>query len=111
MSGKTNVTEFTPLLKEPYSHLALGRVNDHTAYLMNFKGTYPMHSHTRDELYFVLEGEITVRFKNSPPETLKKGECLSVLAYVSHSSESQEGALVLMVKPTDMFATPLEVVE
>ena len=34
-----------------------------------------MHRHTRDELYFVLEGEITIRFKNSPPETLQKGEC------------------------------------
>ena len=32
MSGKTNVTEFTPLLKEAYSHLAKGRVNDHTDY-------------------------------------------------------------------------------
>ena len=109
MSGKTNITEFAPLLKEAYSHLAMGRVNDHTVYLMNIQGTYPMHSHTRDELYFVLDGEITVRFKNSPPETLQKGECLSVLAYISHSSESKDGALVLMVKPTDMFPKPSEV--
>lgn len=109
MSGKTSVTEFTPLLKEAYSHLALGRVNDHTAYLMNFQGSYPMHNHTRDELYFVLEGEITIRFKNSPPETLHKGECLSVLAYISHSSESKDGALVLVIKPTDMFPKPNEV--
>ena len=106
MSGKTNLAEFVPLLKEPYSHLAMGRVNDHTVYLMNIEGTYPMHSHTRDELYFVLEGSVTVRFKNAQPEKLKKGECLTVPAYVTHSSESAEGALVLMVKPKDMFPKP-----
>lgn len=104
MSRKTSVSELKKLLADsPYAHLELGAVNDHAAYVMNFQGVHPMHSHSRDELYFVLEGKITIRYKNTPPETLKKGECLTVPAYVTHSSESEDGALVLMVKPKDMF--------
>lgn len=107
MSRKTSVTELKKLLENsPYGHLELGAVNDHAAYVMHFKGSYPMHSHSRDELYFVLEGKVTVRFKNAPSESLKKGECLTVPAYVTHSSESAEGAMVLMVKPKDMFPKP-----
>lgn len=107
MSQKTSVVELKKLLSDiPYSHLELGAVNDHAAYVMNFQGQHAMHSHARDEMYFVLEGKITIRYKSAPAETLKKGECLTVPAYVTHSSESEEGALVLMVKPKDMFPNP-----
>ncbi len=106
MSKKTSVAELASLLSGPYSHLELGGVNDHALYLMNFKGEYAWHQHAEGELYFVLEGEITIRFKNAPAEKLSKGECLSVAAYVTHSSQSVEGALVLMVKPKDMFPRP-----
>lgn len=108
MTRKTSVAELASLLINPYGHLELGTVNDHAAYLMRFKGHYPMHSHARDELYFVLEGEVTVRYKSAPPETLRQGECLTVPAYMTHASESTDGALVLMIKPKDMFPKPSE---
>ena len=74
MSRKSSVADLKKLISEiPYSHLELGTVNDHAAYVMNFKGVHPMHSHARDEMYFVLEGKITIRFKNSPDEHLRKG--------------------------------------
>ncbi|MCE1229743.1 MAG: cupin domain-containing protein, partial [Firmicutes bacterium] len=75
-------------------------------YVMNFQGQHPMHSHARDEMYFVLEGKVTIRFKSAPAEVLRKGDCLTVPAYMTHSSESAEGALVLMIKPRDMFPDP-----
>ncbi len=109
MAHKTSIAELANLLTTPYSHLELGQVNDHAAYIMNFKETYPFHRHIQDELYLVLEGEITIRFKNAPPISLKKGECTVVRAYTTHSSESLEGALVLMVKPKEMFPHPSEV--
>ena len=79
------------------------QVNDHTAYVMHIKGLFDFHKHPKDELYFVLQGEFTLRFKNAPAVTLHEGECLAVPAYVTHSSESVDGANVLAVKPTDMF--------
>ena len=109
MGNKTSIAELAALLTSPYSHLELGQVNDHAAYLMNFKESYPFHRHIQDELYLVLEGEITIRFKSAAPIVLKKGESTVVRAYTTHSSESLEGALVLMVKPKEMFPHASEV--
>jgi mannose-6-phosphate isomerase-like protein (cupin superfamily) len=109
MGNKTSIKELAKHLTTPYSHLELGQVNDHAAYVMNFKEVYPFHRHIQDELYLVLQGQITIRFKNAPPITLKKGESTVVRAYTTHSSESLEGALVLMVKPKEMFPHPSEV--
>jgi mannose-6-phosphate isomerase-like protein (cupin superfamily) len=109
MADKTSIKELAALLTTPYSHLELGQVNDHAAYVMNFKNVYPFHRHTMDELYLVLEGEITIRFKNAPAITLKAGESTVVRSYTTHSSESLEGATVLMVKPKEMFPHPSEV--
>lgn len=109
MPSKTSISELAKLLTTPYSHLELGQVNDHAAYVMNFKEVYPFHRHIQDELYLVLEGEVTIRFKNANPIVLKQGESTVVRAYTTHSSESLEGALVLMVKPKEMFPHPSEV--
>ena len=109
MGNKTSIAELASLLTVPYSHLELGQVNDHAAYVMNFKEVYPFHRHIQDELYLVLEGTVTIRFKNAPPVVLEKGESTVVRAYTTHSSESLEGALVLMVKPKEMFPHPSEV--
>ena len=109
MGNKTSIAELAALLTAPYSHLELGQVNDHAAYVMNFKDTFPFHRHTLDELYLVLEGEIILRFKHAPAVTLKQGESTVVRAHTTHSSESAAGALVLMVKPKEMFPHPSEV--
>jgi mannose-6-phosphate isomerase-like protein (cupin superfamily) len=109
MANKTSIAELAKLLTTPYSHLELGQVNDHAAYVMNFKEVFPFHRHIQDEMYLVLDGEVTLRFKNAGPVILKKGESTVVRAYTTHSSESQAGALVLMVKPKEMFPHPSEV--
>ena len=105
MSNETSIDELAALLTEPYTHLELGQVNDHAAYVVRFKGDYPAHRHTKDEMYLVLEGEIKIGFLNQPTLTLKKGESAVVRAYTTHNPSSDSGALVLMVKPKEMFAS------
>ncbi len=111
MASKTNIEELAAVLTSAYTHLELGQVNDHAAYLLRFKGEFPFHRHTKDELYIVLEGEFTLRFKNAPALTIKKGESTVVRAYTTHSPFSEEGALVVMIKPKEMFATASELSE
>ncbi len=111
MPNKTNLDELASILNQPFTHLELGQVNDHAAYLLLFKGEFPFHRHTKDELYIVLEGEFTLRFKNEPPVTLKAHESTVVRAYTTHSPYSEHGAKVVMVKPKEMFATPAEMSE
>lgn len=105
MRDKTRIAELVPLLKEPYSHLALGEVNDHVAYVMNFQGPYRLHAHTKDELYLVLEGEVTLSFKDGTTLVLRKGDSTVVPAFLTHGVCSENAATVLMVKPKDMFPT------
>lgn len=109
MSRKTAVSELASLLQAPYRPLELGAFNDHAASVLKFEGDFGMHNHAEDEFYFVLDGEITVHFKNAPDETLKTGEALSVPAYVTHSPESKNGALVMVVKRKGTFYRPLDV--
>ena len=108
MSSKISVDELAAALTQPYVHLELGQVNDHAVYLVRFKGDYEFHRHTRDEMYMVLEGEATLLFSHEPPLVLKKNECAVVRSYTTHSPSSQEGALVLMFKPKEMFASSSE---
>jgi len=105
MSSKTSLDELAALLTEPYAHLELGQINDHAVYLARFKGDFAFHRHTKDEMYLVLDGEAKIQFPNQPPLVLKKNESIVVRAYTTHSSGSDNGALVLMFKPKDMFAT------
>ncbi len=108
MPNKTSIEELAAILTKPYTHLELGQVDDHAVYLVQFKDEYPFHRHARDEMYLVLEGEIMIRFLNQPTLTLKKNESTVVRAYTTHSPCSEAGALVLMFKPKEMFASEKE---
>ena len=108
MSSKISVDELASALTQPYVHLELGQVNDHAVYLVRFKGDYEFHRHTRDEMYMVLEGEAKLLFSHEPPLVLKKNESTVVRGYTTHNPSSEQGALVLMFKPKEMFATPTE---
>src|SRR5512136_910141 len=105
MPSNTSLDELAAVLTGPYIHLELGQVNDHAVYLVRFKGDYVFHRHTRDEMYLVLDGEAKILFTNQPPLELKRNESTVVRAYTTNSPSSDQGALVLMFKPTDMFAT------
>ena len=108
MANKMSIDELAAVLTAPYTHLELGQVNDHAAYVMHFKDEYPFHRHTKDELYLVLEGEVTIRFRNLPEVTLSKNDSMVVRAYTTHSPSSPDGALVLMIKPKEMFGSHSE---
>ena len=108
MSNGISLDELAAVLSEPYLHLEVGQVNDHAVYLVRFKGDYIFHRHTRDEMYLVLEGEAKIQFPHQPPLVLKKNESTVVRAYTTHSPGSDQGALVLMFKPKEMFATQAE---
>jgi mannose-6-phosphate isomerase-like protein (cupin superfamily) len=104
MSGIVSIDELATVLTVPYQHLEIGQINDHAAYLLTFKGDNVWHRHTEDEIYIVLEGEVTIEFRNQPVEVLKKRDTLVVRSYTTHRATSEAGALVLMFKPKEMFA-------
>jgi len=101
---KENIRKVASQLTQPFKHLIIGRVDDYCAYLTRIEGTYIFHHHPRDEMYLVLEGEITVDYEDGTSVQVGEGESLVVQAGVKHRSRSEKGALVLMFKARDLFA-------
>ena len=104
MSSVVSIDELAPVLTKAYQHLEIGQVNDHAAYLLRFQGENVWHRHTEDEIYIVLEGQVTINFHNQPPAVLNQRDTLVVRAYTTHQASSEPEALVLMFKPKEMFA-------
>jgi mannose-6-phosphate isomerase-like protein (cupin superfamily) len=91
-------------LTDPFTHTAVGQVDDHCAYLSRFKGAYRFHQHARDEMYYVIEGEIYIDYLGSESVRLGPGDTLVVKAYETHRSRADDNALVLLFKAKDLFA-------
>lgn len=101
---KQIVVDLAARLTEPFKHLVVGQVDDYCAYLTRIEGTYLFHQHAKDEMYLVMEGEVSVDYTDDTSETLRPGESLVVRGGVKHRSRSEEGGLVLIFKAQEMFA-------
>ncbi len=101
---KRVLKEISRELHDPFKHIVVGQVDDYCAYLVRIEGTYLFHQHAKDEMYLVLEGEISVDYADGTSIAVERGESLVVKAGEKHRSCSEEGALVLMFKARDLFA-------
>ncbi len=104
MSAKQKITDIAATLPHPFAHTVVGRVDDYCAYLSRFVGTYKFHTHDRDEMYMVLEGEIFIEYPDGRKVQLGPRESLVVQAGQVHRSGAEQDALVLMFKACDLFA-------
>ncbi len=98
------IAEAAARLSEPFTHTVVGQVDDYCAYLSRFKGIYRFHQHARDEMYYVVEGEIYIDYLGGDSVCLGPGDTLVIRAYETHRSRADQEALVLMFKAKDLFA-------
>jgi len=101
---KKSIAEAAEILTEPFTHTVLGQVDDYCAYLSRFDGTYRFHTHAKDEMYVVLEGQIFIDYYDGPSVPVRQGEVLVVRAGEQHRSRAEQDALVLMFKAAYLFA-------
>ena len=101
---KRILAEIAQGLTEPFTHIVVGQVDDYCVYLTRIEGTYLFHQHARDEMYFVLEGEIFIDYYDGPSVPVRQGESLVVKAGERHRSRAEEEALVLLFKAAHLFA-------
>ena len=101
---KMSVAEATTRLAQPFTHTILGQVDDYCAYLSRFLGSYRFHQHAKDEMYYVIEGEIFIDYYDGPSVLLRTGESLVLCAGERHRSRADKEALVLMFKAAHLFA-------
>ena len=82
----------------------IAKVNDQAVRIALFKGEYHWHSHkNRDELFYVLKGQIIIQMK--PPYKdikLHEGELAVVPKDSEHCAKSLVDSYVLMFEPYDL---------
>lgn len=106
MQHKHNLAEMASQLTKPFLLLMVEQVDDYCAFLVRVEGSYIFHQHPRDEMYFVLEGEIVMDFADGGSITLKQGESLVAQSEEKHRSRSEDGALVLVFRHKDCLYGP-----
>ena len=101
---KTSIAEAAGRLPQPFTHTVVGQVDGYCAYLSRFLGTHKFHTHLKDEMYFVVEGEIFVDYYDGPSVPVREGEVLVVKAGERHRSRAEKESLVVLFKAAHLFA-------
>jgi mannose-6-phosphate isomerase-like protein (cupin superfamily) len=84
---------------EVWSPKVVGELNGQWVKLVKFEGEYVWHSHAEeDELFLVLEGRITIHFRDRAV-TLDEGEFCIVPRGVEHKPVAESRASVLLFEP------------
>jgi mannose-6-phosphate isomerase-like protein (cupin superfamily) len=84
----------------PWSPRIVARYNDNKVFLAKAKGEFVWHSHPEtDDLFLVLEGELTIELPEGDEVVLRPGELFVVPKGVEHRPRSEHGASLLLIEP------------
>ena len=96
LSEKYDIEKIASTL-DTFSPFDLAEVDgEYVVRIAFFKGTFPMHTHPKDEFFLVLEGNFTLDTKESKI-VLNQGECITVRAGLEHRPSCEKKAIVLSV--------------
>lgn len=98
-----NLMDLSRSVRERHKHEVVARVNDSRLLVAVNEDNYPWHSHPNsDELFVVLEGELTVKFRNGESAVLKPHDSLLVPAGVVHMTIPRGRTVNLCFESTDI---------
>jgi mannose-6-phosphate isomerase-like protein (cupin superfamily) len=96
---KTDLHEKLASFDDVYVPKIVGELNDQYVKVAKVRGDYPWHHHAdEDELFLVLKGSITIRFRDGDVK-LGEGEMCIVPRGVEHSPTADEEAHILLFEP------------
>jgi mannose-6-phosphate isomerase-like protein (cupin superfamily) len=98
-----SIAEAASQITKPYTRVLLGQVDDYCVYVTRFRGAYLFHQHPKDEMYLVLEGEVSIDYPNGQSALLREGESHVARAGEKHRSRSEGESLVLMFKARELL--------
>jgi mannose-6-phosphate isomerase-like protein (cupin superfamily) len=92
-----------------WSPRILARVNDYDVRVAKVRGEHVWHAHDdTDELFLVLDGELTIALQEPAGERevrLPTGSVFVVPRGVQHRPSSPDGASILLLEPTGTVST------
>jgi|TARA_R100000963_G_C4641407_1_gene105042 mannose-6-phosphate isomerase-like protein (cupin superfamily) len=95
-----NIKEKFNLFDEYWTPKIVGELNDQYVKLAKLKGEFVWHSHeNEDELFYIVKGELILKFRDNKDILLKEGEMHIVPAGVEHFPIAKEECWVMLVEP------------
>lgn len=107
---KVSLSEKFAQFSDHWSPKIVGALNGQHVKLARLKGEFVWHHHEKeDELFLVIEGALTIRFRNSDgavwEEEINEGEFLIVPRGVEHAPYAREEVQVLLFEPASTVNT------
>jgi mannose-6-phosphate isomerase-like protein (cupin superfamily) len=98
MKTAINLSEKFSQFSEHWSPKIIARMNDCHFKLVKFRGEFVWHEHKdTDEAFIVLEGEITVHFREGDVP-VKKGEMIVIPKGVQHKTSAKMECQAMLVE-------------
>lgn len=97
MSGdKYDIQKIIPSL-DTFSPIDLSEVDgEYLVRIARFRGTFPFHTHPKDEFFLTLEGSFELETRETKI-VLNQGECTTMKAGLEHRPTGEKDAIVLTV--------------
>jgi quercetin dioxygenase-like cupin family protein len=97
-----NLLTLAASVTDRHFNTLVGLANDHCVRLAVMEDqAFPWHRHPgSDELFIVIEGELTVEFRDRPAAVLKAGDLVAVPANVEHRTIARGRTVNLCVEAT-----------
>ena len=99
MHSKVSVPSVVQSISQPWTPKLVAAVNNHEIKVAKISGAFIWHSHPNsDELFYILDGEVTLEIEDAPAVQLQKGDMFVVPRGVRHRPVAEAGAEILMVE-------------
>ena len=109
MEMSKNLKGLSDAVTKSHENFLVSEINDSCLRLAVNEGEYPWHYHSNsDELFIVLEGELTIEFKNRPKVTLKSQDIFLVHKGMTHRTIANGRTVNLCIEKTESDTTFLE---
>ena len=102
---KINLEEKLSKFSEHWTPKIIAEMNDYQFKLVKIKGDFVWHDHKdTDEVFIVLEGKMTIEFKNDTVE-LNEGDMYVVPKGIQHKPHAENECKVMLVEPRGVVIT------
>jgi quercetin dioxygenase-like cupin family protein len=99
MHPQISVPSTVQNISKPWTPKLIATINNHEMKVAKIRGSFIWHSHPNsDELFYVLNGSMTLEIEDAPALQLDKGDVFVVPRGIRHRPVSNDGAEILMVE-------------
>ncbi len=103
---KINLVQKSNQITTFWDPKVIGKVNGMMVKAARLKGEFTWHFHeVEDELFFVIQGKLTIEIKNQNPIDLEKGEMVIIPHGTEHRPVALEECTIMMFEPESTLNT------